>query len=88
MRARAQAVAGETRVKLNAEADKRRKVLEGELNAKLAAAETQIAATQTAAMANVRGIAIEAAGAIVARLIGVTPPDAAAAQAVDAVLKR
>ena len=73
-RARAQAAAGETRDRLNAEADKRRKVLEDELNAKLAAAEQQIAATQSAAMANVRGIAIEAAGAIVARLIGVTPP--------------
>jgi|SRR5262245_11200206 len=87
-RSRAQAVANETRDRLNAEADNRRKVLEGELNAKLTAAEQQIAATQTAAMANVRGIAIDAAGAIVSRLIGVTPPSAAAADAVDAVLKR
>ena len=39
-------------------------------------------------MTNVRGIAIDAAGAIVERLIGVTPPPAAAADAVDAALKR
>jgi F-type H+-transporting ATPase subunit b len=87
-RGRAQGVANETRDRLNAEADKRRKVLEGELNAKLAAAEQQIAATQNAAMANVRGIAIDAAGAIVNKLVGVTPPATAAAGAVDAVLKR
>ena len=87
-RSRAQAVASETRDRLNADADKRRKVLEGELNTKLAAAEQQIAATQTAAMANVRGIAIDTAGAIVNKLVGITPPPAAAADAVDAVLKR
>lgn len=87
-RGRAQAVANETRDRLNAEADQRRKVLEGELNAKLTDAEQQIAATQTAAMANVRGIAIDAAGAIVNKLVGVTPPPTAAADAVDAVLKR
>jgi F-type H+-transporting ATPase subunit b len=87
-RAQAQAEASGTRDRLNAEAEQRRKVLEGELNAKLSAAEQQIAKTQNAAMANVRGIAIETAGAIVARLIGVTPPGSAAADAVDAVLKR
>ena len=46
-RARAQAIAGETRDKLAAEADERRKTLEGELNAKLAEAEKTIAATKT-----------------------------------------
>ena len=48
-----------------AEADERRKLLEGKLNEKLAEAEKTIAATKSAAMANVRGIATDAASAIV-----------------------
>ena len=54
----------------------------------LADAEKQIAATKSAAMANVRGIATEAAAAIVTRLSGVAAPEPAVAAAVDAVLKR
>src|SRR5690606_17195638 len=53
-RGRAQALAGEARDKLNAEADKARHALEGELNTRLAKAEETIAATKSAAMANVR----------------------------------
>lgn len=87
-RARAQAIAADTRVKLNAETEKNRHTVEAELNRRLAEAERTIAASKTAAMANVRGIAIEAAAAIVARLTGVTPPQTAAAAAVDDVLKR
>lgn len=87
-RARAQAIAGETRDKLHAEADLRRKALEAELNTRLAAAETQIAATKAAAMTNVRGIAVDAAGAIVARLSGAAAPAATVTEAVDAVLNR
>jgi len=86
-RNRAQAIAGEARDKLNAEAEEKRKVLEAQLNAKLADAETQIAATKTSAMANVRGIAVDTAGAIVERLIGSTPPAATVAAAVDDALK-
>src|SRR3954466_2246970 len=52
-RGRAQALANETRDKLNTEADDRRKALENQLNAKLAEAEKTIAATKTAAMSNV-----------------------------------
>ena len=51
-------------------------------------AEKQIAATKTAAMSNVRGIAVDAAAAIVERLIGSAPPAPAVAAAVDDVLKR
>ena len=54
----------------------------------LAEAEKQIAATKTAAMANVRGIAVDAAAAIVERLIGTAPPAPAVAAAVDEALKR
>ena len=45
-------------------------------------------AAKTAAMGNVRGIAVETAAAIVARLIGVTAPEQKVAAAVDDVLKR
>ena len=87
-RARAQTIAGETHSRLNAEAEERRKVLAAGLNAKLAEAEKSIAATKVAAMANVRGIAAEAAAAIVERLIGTAPPDAAVKAAVEDALKR
>ena len=87
-RARAQALASETRDKLNAEADERRKALEGQLNGKLAEAEKTIAATKTAAMTNVRGIAVDAATAIVERLIGTAPAGSAVEAAVADALKR
>jgi F-type H+-transporting ATPase subunit b len=86
-RARAQAIANETRDKLNAEAERRRKALEEELNAKLADAEKVIATTKQAALANVRGIAVEATAAIVERLIGLRPAAPAVETAVDAALK-
>ena len=87
-RARAQALAGETRDKLNAEADERRKALEGQLNVKLAEAEKTIATTKTAAMTNVRGIAVDTATAIVERLIGSAPSGPAVEAAVADALKR
>jgi F-type H+-transporting ATPase subunit b len=87
-RARAQALANETRDKFNAEADQARRKLETALNIKLAEAEKTIAATKTAAMANVRGIAIDTAGAIVERLIGAAPAGNAVETAVADVLKR
>jgi F-type H+-transporting ATPase subunit b len=87
-RNRAQTIAGETRDRLHAQAEERRKALESELNAKLADAETQIAGTKATAMANVRGIAVDAAGAIVQRLIGTAPAGAALEAAVDTALKR
>ena len=87
-RTRAQTIASETRDRLQAEADRNRKSLEEQLNARLAEAEKQITATKSAAMSNVRGIATEAAAAIVTRLTGVTAPEPAVTAAVDAVLKR
>jgi F-type H+-transporting ATPase subunit b len=87
-RNRAQMIASETRDRLQAEAERNRKSLEGQLNARLAEAERQIASTKSAAMANVRGIATEAAAAIVTRLAGVTAPEPAVTAAVDAALKR
>ncbi len=87
-RARAQSIANETREKQAAEAEAARQKIEGELNAKLMEAEKTIAATKEAAMANVRTIAQDAAGAIVERLIGAAPSDKAVADAVADVLKR
>jgi F-type H+-transporting ATPase subunit b len=87
-RGRAQALANETRDKLNAEAEERRKALESQLNAKLADAEKTIAATKSAAMSNVHGIAVDTASAIVQRLIGAAPSGGAVEAAVADVLKR
>jgi F-type H+-transporting ATPase subunit b len=87
-RARAQTIASETRTRLNAEADAQRHDLEAKLNAKLAEAERAIATSKTAAMGNVRSIAVEAAAAIVERLIGSTPAAAAVERAVERALKR
>ena len=50
---------------------------------KLADAEKKIEATKAAAMKNVRGIAIDAAGAIIERLTGMAPARPAVERAVD-----
>ena len=86
-RSRAQAIGAETREKLNATSEAERKGLEEQLAMKLAAAEKTIAATREAAMSNVRGIAADAASAIVQRLSGVLPDAASVNSAVDASLK-
>jgi F-type H+-transporting ATPase subunit b len=86
-RSRAQAISAETRDKLNAAAEAERKTLEERLSLKLADAEKTIASTREAAMSNVRGIAADAASAIVQRLTGVVPDSTSVGQAVDASLK-
>ena len=67
-RNRAQSIANDMREKQTAEAKSVRKKIEDQFNVKLADAEKAIAATKQAAMANVRGIATDAAKAIVERL--------------------
>ena len=86
-RSRAQAISTETREKLNAAAEAERKTLEERLSVKLADAEKTIAATREAAMSNVRGIAADAAAAIVQRLTGLAPDGKTVDSAVDASLK-
>jgi len=86
-RSRAQAIGAETREKLNAASEAERKTLEERLSLKLAEAEKAIAATRTAAMSNVRGIAADAAVAIVQRLTGIAPDGKSVKAAVDASLK-
>jgi F-type H+-transporting ATPase subunit b len=88
-RARAQALVNDSRQLQTAEAEAGRKALDARLNARIAQAEDSIAKTKSAAMVNVRGIATEAAAAIVERLIGAAPasPDVVAAAVAEA-LKR
>ncbi len=86
-RSRAQAIGTETREKLNAASEAERKTLEESLSVKLAEAEKTIASTRAAAMSNVRGIAAEAAAAIVQRLTGLAPDGKSVDSAVDASLK-
>jgi F-type H+-transporting ATPase subunit b len=86
-RGRAQAIATETRDKQAAAAEVARKALEDKLNAKLAESEKTIATTKASAMSNVRGIAADAARAIVEQLTGKAPDDNAVDAAVAGVLK-
>jgi F-type H+-transporting ATPase subunit b len=86
-RTRAQTIGNETREKLNAAADAERKALEGRLSVKLADAEKTIASTRAAAMSNVRGIASDAAAAIVQQLTGATPDRKLVDSAVEASMK-
>jgi F-type H+-transporting ATPase subunit b len=86
-RSRAQAIGAETREKLSAASEAERKTLEDRLSLKLAEAEKTIASTREAAMKNVRGIAADAAAAIVQQLTGVLPDGKSVDSAVDASLK-
>ncbi len=83
-RAKAKAIAQETRDALLAESEAKRKALEAELAQKIAASEAAISARTAEAMASVRGIAADAAAAIVERLTGQSPERAA----VEAALNR
>src|SRR6202012_4224478 len=83
-RSKAQAISAANREKLNAASEAERKTLEDKLAVKLADAEKTIATPRTNAMSNVRGIAADAAGAIVQRLTGTAPDGNALASAVDA----
>jgi len=87
-RARAQALANETHAKAAAAAEARRKEVDTKLATRIAEAEKTIAGTRAAAMANVHGIASEAAAAIVERLSGTTPAGQEVTEAVSNALKR
>ncbi len=86
-RAKAQALAAETRASANAAADAQKKAIETDLSGKLAAAEAAIAKTKAEAMTHVRGIAVDTAGAIVTQLIGTAPAAGDLEAAVDTALK-
>jgi F-type H+-transporting ATPase subunit b len=82
-RAKAQAIAQETRTALTTESEVRRKGIESELAAKLAESEATIRARTESAMSNVREVATDAAGAIVERLTGRAPDRGAIETAYD-----
>ena len=86
-RAKAQTIGAETRDRLHAESETARKALEDQLAVKIADAEKAVAATRTAAMSNVRGIASDAAAAIDERLTGKAPDATSVNAALDAALK-
>ncbi len=83
-RAKAHAIAEETRVALKAETDKQASELEAKLDVKVADAEASIRATKDAAMAQVRDVAADIAGVIVKEMIGGTVTKAK----VNAALKK
>src|SRR5712691_355313 len=87
-RARAQTLANETHQKAAAVAEARRKDVDAKLATRIADAEKTIAATRSAAMVNVGGIASEAAAAIVERLTGIAPAAQEVGEAVSNALKR
>lgn len=87
-RAKANAIAAETRNRLTADSEANRKSLEGELATKLATAEERIASTKTEALTHVRGIAVDATHAIVSTLIGSTPASSDVEKAVDGALAK
>jgi F-type H+-transporting ATPase subunit b len=85
-RARAQAIASDTRSQFAAVAEERKKKLEASLAAKLADAERQIDSTKKSAMTNVRGIAADTAAEIIKRLTGEAPNKQLLERAVDSAL--
>lgn len=87
-RAKAHAIAQETRDRLMAETEKQRQETEAKLTAKIAEAEASIATTKAAALANVRLVAVDVASTIVTHLLGEEADKAATERAVDAALKR
>ena len=86
-RAKAKGIAQTTRDTLAAESEARRKTLEAELSEKLAASDATIRSRTEEAMLSVRGIAAEAAAAIVERLTGQAPAAPALQAALDRTIK-
>lgn len=86
-RGRAHEIAAANREKVKGEADAKRAATDARLAEQMTQAETRIQETKEAALSNVRGIAVEAAEAIVAKLIDQTIDRSASEAAVDAELK-
>jgi F-type H+-transporting ATPase subunit b len=81
-KAKALALAHETHARLTGETETNRLALEAELNARLAASETQILEMKGKAMGNVEAIAGEAAAAIVQHITGQPADPTAIARAI------
>lgn len=87
-RAEGHRIAAETHEKVAKEVAEHRAELEAALETQLADSENQIASTKTAALSNVRGIAVDTAAAIVERLSGKPVAGAEIERAVDAALAK
>ena len=85
-RATAQAVIRETTERLAAAAAERQRELAAALAQQVAAAEREIAAASERALAEIRGVAVEVAASIAAKLTGATSGDHEVAAAVDSVM--
>ena len=72
-RAKAGSIAKETHERLAAETDKERARVDGEMNARISAAEQRIAANKSKAMASVTDIAADVASTLVGKLVGTAP---------------
>ena len=81
---KARTIAQETRDALSAEADAKRKLLEAELNQRLAASEATIRGRTEQAIGNVLTISGDTATAIVERLTGQAPDQASVERALNA----
>jgi F-type H+-transporting ATPase subunit b len=86
-RSHAQSVIKEASERLSKQADERTRELTGRLAEQIKAGEVRIAAAKDKALANVREIALDVAGATVARLVGASPDQAGLEAAVAAALK-
>jgi F-type H+-transporting ATPase subunit b len=87
-RARARALADETRAQMKAESDAKRHDAEAKLATDIQAAEAKITDLKTAALANVKTVAAESAADIVTRLSGETITAGEAEAAVVAAMGR
>lgn len=85
-RAEAQATLRQTSERLAAEAAERQRRLAAALAEQIEAAERRIAAGKDEALAEIRGIAVDVGQAVVERLTGTRPAQAAMAAAVDGTL--
>ena len=86
-RAKSNEIAQARRQEVAQASDARRKAKEQELAAKIEASEATIAGKKAEAMSNVRGLSLDVARAIVARLTDRTPDEGKVSAAVDSVLK-
>jgi len=86
--AEAAAQASEAKTKARADADKRIAKANADLTKKTAEAEAALDAARGSALAEIEGVAVEAARDIVAKLTGMSVTDAAARKAVAGALSR
>ncbi len=86
-RAEAQAVIAEANQRLADDAAEREAELAERLKARVAESEAGIAAAAEAAIEALRGVAVEVAQAATERLVGETPDEADAAEAVDGAIR-